>query len=105
MLPNVSAASIVLLLAGCATISDREASRKQWSQGIVVATEMCATDGSSQHTKDPEGFRAYCAREEIVGSHLRKCVCRDEGQAVEERDESQQYLRNAAATKQVLGGG
>jgi len=78
----------------CAQAKVRE-SNKKWADGMVVASNMCAGDRSVHHTADPEGQRVYCSFEELVGSHIPKCVCRDEMQTPEERTEAQQYLRNA----------
>jgi hypothetical protein len=102
MLRNLTAACILLFLAACATAAQHD--KAQWAEGVIVAMNMCSQDGSAQHTKDPEGNRAYCAREVMVGSHVPKCVCRDEGQTAAEREEVEQYMRNAAAARQVIRG-
>lgn len=92
------------LALACAQAKTRE-SNKKWSDGVVVASNMCARDGSVQHTKDPAGKRAYCALEEIVGSHIPKCVCRDELQVNDEREEARQYMRDASQSRQLIPGG
>jgi hypothetical protein len=81
-----------------------EANKQQWSEGVIVAMNMCAKDGSFQHTKDPEGHRAYCGQEVLVGTHLPKCVSRYEQQGAQQREESQQYLRDAAHSRELLRG-
>ena len=98
-MPRIFAAVSVLLLTACVTVAEREASKKQWPEGVIVALNMCAQNGSFQHSKDPEGERVYCSREILVGTHIPTCVCRDEKQVVEERRESQQFMRNAAVTR------
>lgn len=94
---------LVMVVTGCAAVQARD-SNKKWSDGVVVAQNMCASDGSVQHTKDPEGKRVFCGLEELVGTHLPKCICRDEAQAADQRDEAQQYLRDADRARQLLGG-
>jgi hypothetical protein len=94
----------VLLLTACATVAEREATNKRWSEGVIVATNMCTQDRSVQHSKDPEGQRAYCGFEVPLGTHVPKCVCRDEKQSVEERDAVEQFMRNEAQARQNLKG-
>ena len=103
-MPRIFAAVTVVLLTACATVHEKEANKKQWSEGVVVAMNMCAKDGSFQHTKDAEGQRAYCGQEVLVGTHLPKCVCRYEQQGAQQREESQQYLRDAAHSRELLRG-
>jgi hypothetical protein len=92
-----------VLLTAC--VHEKQANKKQdWSEGVVVAMNMCAKDGSVQHTKDPEGHRAYCGQETLVGSHVPKCICRYEEKAGQQRDESQQYLRDAAHSRELIRG-
>jgi hypothetical protein len=102
---RIFVAASVLLLTACATVAEREATNKQWSQGgVIVATNMCAQDRSAQHSKDPEGQRAYCALETPLGTHVPKCVCRDENKSVTEREAAQQFLRDEAAARQNIKG-
>jgi hypothetical protein len=75
-------------------------SNKQWTDGKVVALNMCAPDRSAKHTDDPPGQRVYCAIEELVGSHIPKCVCRDEAQAAQQRAEADEFLRQAQKVPQ-----
>jgi redox-regulated HSP33 family molecular chaperone len=92
-----------VLLTAC--VHEKQANKKQdWSEGVVVAMNMCAKDGSVQHTKDAQGKRAYCGQELLVGSHMPKCVCRYEEQSAQQREESQQYMRDAAHTREVHNG-
>jgi hypothetical protein len=86
---------LLLPMLACAQAKVAE-SNKKWANGLVVAANMCAGDRSVQHTKDIEGQRVYCGFEELVGSHVPKCVCRDEMQAPDERADAQEYIRQAA---------
>ena len=83
---------LLLPMLACAQAKVRE-SNKKWADGVVVASNMCSGDRSAQHTKDPEGQRIYCGFEELVGTHIPKCVCRDEMLTPEQRAEAQDYLR------------
>jgi hypothetical protein len=85
--------AVALAVLACTREQVRQ-SNKKWSDGLVVARNMCASDGSVQHTKDPQGQRIYCGLEEILGSHIPKCVCRDEMQMRDQREEAKQYLRD-----------
>jgi hypothetical protein len=103
---RIFAAVTIVLLTACVheREANKEANKQQWSEGVIVAMNMCAKDGSFQHTKDPEGHRAYCGQEVLVGTHLPKCVCRYEQQGAQQREESQQYLRDAAHSRELLRG-
>ena len=85
-----------LLLLGCAQAKIQE-SNKKWADGVVVASSMCARDRTVQHSNDREGQRIWCGFEEMLGSHIPKCVCRDEMRFDEERALAQEYQRQAAA--------
>ena len=91
----------VLLLTACATVAEREASKKQWSDGVIVALNMCAQDHSLQHSTDQEGQRACCG-ETPVGTHVPKCVCHDEGQSALDREQAQRYMRDSQEAHQVV---
>ena len=94
----------VILALGCSQARIRE-SNSQWAQGVVVPMHMCAQNRSTQHSNDAEGQRAYCGLEELLGSHIPKCVCRDEGRTPEERAAAQRYLQEAQQARQLLKGG
>jgi len=96
----------ILLLAlacGCAKKEVRQ-SNGTWSQGMVMKKDLCSKDRSVQHTNDAPGQRVNCGLEEIVGTHMLECVCRDEAQAAQERAAAQQYMREAAEARQLLMG-
>ena len=59
----------------------------------------------SQRVTFGSAYRVYCALEEITGSHIPKCVCRDEMRGVEDRAEAVQYLREAQQARQLIHGG
>jgi hypothetical protein len=40
----------------------------------------------------------------VVGSHIPKCVCRDEMKTPDERSDAQQYLREAEQARQLVRG-
>ena len=97
---------LVLLVPLCFACSQAQirSSNDRWSDGVVVANNMCARDRSTQHTNDPEGQRANCTLEEVLGSHFQKCVCRDERQAAQEREDAQQYMLEASQSRQQVHG-
>jgi len=103
MLRPLTIPILLLLALACAEARIRE-SNKKWGNGVVVASNMCAGDRSAQHTADPEGQRVYCGFEELVGSHIPKCVCRDEMRTPEDRAVAQQYLREAQQARQLVKG-
>jgi hypothetical protein len=90
---------VLPLLLACAQAQVHE-SNKKWANGIIVASNLCAGDRSAQHTTDPAGQRVYCAFEELIGSHIPKCVCRDEMRFREERAEAQEWMREASNARQ-----
>ena len=103
-MPRFSRMCVLLLpLLACAPAKVKQSNNK-WENGLVVASNMCARDGSVQHTKDPEGQRIYCGFEELIGSHIPKCVCYDEQESAQRRAESQQYFREAEQSRQLVHG-
>jgi hypothetical protein len=95
---------IMLLSVLACTQAQVRDSNKKWADGVVVASNMCAKNRSAQHSNDPEGQRVYCALEETLGSHIPKCVCRDEMRSAEDRAATVQYLREAEQSRQLLHG-
>ena len=92
---------LLLSLFACAQAQVRD-SNKKWADGVVVASNMCAKDRSTQHSNDKEGQRVYCALEEMLGSHIPKCVCRDEMRSAEDRAQAVDYMRNSEEARQLL---
>jgi hypothetical protein len=84
--------TIALSGFGCATASG--ADKQYASKGVVLPNSMCGPKGSPAASNDPKGARMICEMEDFTGSHVSKCVCRDEGEFAAGRDSSQQYLRD-----------
>ena len=94
---------LVSFALACAQVkTSAPESNKKWADGVIVANNMCAKGRSSQHTNDKQGERVYCALEEVVGSHIPKCVCRDEMRSAEDRAQAVEYMRNSG--EQLLKG-
>lgn len=74
------------------------------SEGVVLPNGMCASRGEVAKSKDPPGNQMICELQDLVGSHVPKCVCRDEGQVDEDRDGAQQAMRTAAQHKDPVRG-
>lgn len=102
MLRALTIATLALSSLACSTAKVRD-SNDRWSDGVVVANNLCARDHSVQHTNDRGGKPAWCQMEEVVGSHLPKCVCRSE-QNDDVRNQTQQHLREADQSRQVTKG-
>ena len=93
MRTNVIALLTVALSAiGSATPSG--ADRQYASKGVVLPNSMCGPKGTPAASNDPKGARMICEMEDFTGSHVSKCVCRDESALIAGRDESQQYMRD-----------
>ena len=95
--------ALVLALSACTTVTPKP--HALLSDGLVVAASVCGPKNSVKATNDAPGKRAVCELETVVGTHVPKCVCRDEEQMNLDREETQQYLRDAQATKQNIRGG
>jgi hypothetical protein len=82
----------------------RAESNARWADGRIVPFNMCSRrqHGPQQRSR---GRRAYCSLEELIGSHIPKCVCRDESKAAYERANAQQYMRDAEQSRQLVHGG
>ena len=61
---------------------------------IIVANSMCGGYAVRAATNDAPGDRMICGWEELVGTHVPKCVCHDEKKAQADREMAQQYLRD-----------
>ena len=109
MLRTAAALLLVPLLQGCASTQAANAAaqkKKEWTEGVVVATNFCDPDGKVRvaHIKDQPQL-LDCTLEEILGTHMRKCICHDQTQRQLDHDDSQQFMENAAQAKQVKRGG
>lgn len=89
--------SIVLLIGlpaiACATQQGLGSTNRAVSDGVVLPNSMCAKNGVA-HSNDPKGDRMICGFELLVGTHVPKCVCRDEQEALAAREQSQEYIRS-----------
>ena len=101
MLRALTIAVLALSTLACSAAKVRD-SNDRWSDGVVVANNLCARDQSAQQTNDRGGKR--CQMEELVGSHLPKCVCRNEQNDDRNRNEAQQRLREADQSGQAIQG-
>jgi hypothetical protein len=102
-------AATILTLTACASAPAAKklpaASVKQWTDGIIVARNFCRHDRTVQYDPEQqEGQRAYCAFEEPTGSNISSCVCRHEMTAAQDRDQAQQFMRDAEQQKQNIRG-
>jgi len=91
---------IALVLASCAPVRKEQMA----SDGVVMPNSMCAKKGTAAMSKDAPGQRMVCELEDPVGSHLPKCICRDELAMDADREATQRYLQEAEQTKQPLKG-
>ena len=92
---------VAMSVTGCATVEkDRVV-----SQGVVLPNSMCAKHGTAAMSNDAPGHRMVCEFEELVGTHLPKCICRDEQQIVADRAASQQAITDMEQHKCVSNGG
>ena len=92
----------MILLAACATTSSSD---RVVSDGVILPSYMCAKRGVAAASKDPVGKRMVCEMEELLGTHMARCVCRDEQQIADDREGSQQALRDAEQHKCVVSPG
>jgi hypothetical protein len=92
---------LLILSFACAKSQVRQ-SNNTWLQGMVMKKELCSKNRSVEHTNDAPGKRIHCGLEEIIGTHILKCVCRDEAQAAQERAAAQQYMLEAAQARQLI---
>jgi len=83
--------TLAIALTACAVTPiqrDRAVSRD-----VVVSNAMCGTHGTVSASNDAKGERMLCGWEEFTGSHVPKCICRDEQGIIEEREQTQDWLR------------
>src|SRR5215471_4227630 len=69
------------------------------SEGVVLPTSMCAKPGTVAMSNDEPGKRMVCELQEPVGSHMPKCVCWDEQQIAQNREDAQDMIREQTAHK------
>ena len=90
-------ARIVMLIGlpviGCATQQGLGSTNRAVSDGVVLPNSMCSKNGVAA-SKDAKGDRMICGFEMLVGTHVPKCVCRDEQEILAAREASQAYIRS-----------
>jgi hypothetical protein len=64
---------------------------------VVLTLEMCAEAGTTALSLGKEGERMVCERQLPIGSHLPRCVCRDEGMILAQTNETQDLLHRLEA--------
>ena len=99
---SFAAAVLALSFVACATRPQRE---RQLAKATVLPNDMCAQNRVAAASNDPKGDRMICEFEEPVGSHVPRCVCRDEQNIVADRENTQQYLRDMEHTGCITNGG
>jgi hypothetical protein len=97
-------ALLAIVLNACA-VHDPLKHRIIYTQGVVLPNGMCAPKGKVSASNDPKGERMICELEEFTGSHISKCVCRDEDEIVATREASQGYIRSITGGKCLSNGG
>jgi hypothetical protein len=107
---RVFAAACFLLVAACASAPapkpDKlppEVSRKL-AEGTVVARNFCRADRIVRYGADSAGQHAACSFEEVTGTHLSSCVCRNEAQSALDQQDAQNYLRDTERSIQNTKG-
>jgi hypothetical protein len=100
---SVTLMTATLAVTACAT--DHKPKERAISGDIVVANALCGGYAVRAATKDPPGERMTCGWEELVGTHVPRCICRDEKQQELDRDMAQQYLRDVEMGRCVSQGG
>src|SRR5207248_344057 len=83
---------LVIFAVGAGACSTTRSQERVVSEGVILPNYMCAKRGVSAASNDPMGQRMICEFEELVGTHLPRCVCRDEKQIVADREGSQQNV-------------
>ncbi len=98
--PNLIALALLAAMA-CTSLAERRT--RQPTDGIVMPTSMCARRGEVAASNDAPGNQMMCEVEEVVGSHMPRCICRAEEQIAADRDAAQQ-ARRESESKQPLQG-
>jgi hypothetical protein len=93
-----------LPLIGCATAEGLGSTNRAVSDGVILPNSMCSKNGVAA-SKDPKGDRMICGFETLVGTHVPKCVCRDEQEALAARESSQEYIRSLEHGRCASNGG
>ena len=97
-------AFLATALAATACATNHKPKERAISGDMIVANSLCGGYAVRAATNDPPGERMICGWEELVGSHVPKCICRDEKQLEEDRQAGQAYLRDAEHGRCVSNG-
>ena len=98
MFRTAALAAWTLASVGCAH-SPRSAN----SEGVAVAQSLCSGDGSIRVTSGAHGSQIFCGLEEMVGTHIPKCVCRSDA-SDGDREIAREAVRSTEQSKQVSRG-
>lgn len=85
-----------IALVGCAPSARRA--------DLAGARSLCAGDGSVSVSKGSNGRQILCGLEEMVGTHIPKCVCRNETDNAEARESAQDAVRSAEQARRAARG-
>ena len=94
--------ALVVATVGCAGARNKYQSVSV-SDGVIMPASMCAKRGVAARSKDEPGSGMVCEREELVGSHFPRCICRDEQQVIADRERAQQDARDAESKSPYRG--
>jgi hypothetical protein len=99
-----SRAAVVIAFALIACAAQQPRKEQVVSEGVVLPTAMCSKPGTVAMSNDAPGKRMVCELQEPVGSHLPKCVCWDEQQMAQNREDAQEMIREQTAHKNTNPG-
>ncbi|HEX4382767.1 MAG TPA: hypothetical protein VH083_07455 [Myxococcales bacterium] len=85
-----SALLAIVILAGCSTAAVRKDTIVDLP--VVLPLYMCPQPGTVATSLGDVGERMVCERQLPIGSHLPRCVCRDEGFIAQQTAETQDLL-------------
>ena len=94
-LKSIATAAMVIAL-GCTNTAKRDTQvrKEMMAMGpIVLPNAMCAQQGTVAMSADKEGERMICELQPVLGSHVPRCVCVDEGFSERERELAFEQLR------------
>jgi hypothetical protein len=83
-----------VLLAGTACQSAKPVRKEKiFGVPIVMPTAMCPELGTVAVSLGEEGERMVCEMQVPLGTHLPRCVCRDEGMMAQQKEDTDPLLR------------
>ena len=90
----------IVLCTACAHVQEAD---RVVPGPVIMPLSMCAKKGVAVASNDAPGHRMFCEREETLGSHYPRCICRDEKDIEAERAATRQGLDALGQTKCVAG--